>query len=263
MRPGCNRPSPMISVLIPTRNRPGHLRQALASLLRQTFPRFEAVVVDDGDGEGMGVVASLADPRLRAFPNPGRGQVEARQHALAQARGEAVLFLDDDDLLLDPAYLYRVWRVLSQEEALVYGEGVLDLGFWEIPFRPGEPGDWILRDNRILASGTALPLRLLRKLGGLDPSLGDYWDWDLWLRAYRAGFPFRYLKGRGIGIRVHGDNQSHGNRLEERRLFLERLCRKHGLPPLELKDHLLLALEAQAAKESLAPALCPPGIVPL
>ncbi|WP_105317569.1 glycosyltransferase family 2 protein [Thermus tenuipuniceus] len=233
----------MISVLIPTRSRPDSLRQALASLLRQTFTRFEAVVVDDGEGEGMEVVVGLADPRLRALPNPGRGQVEARMQALAQARGEVVLFLGDDDLLLDPAYLYRVWRILSREEALVYGEGVLDLGSWEIPFRPGEPGDWIQVDNRILASGTALPLRLVRELGGLDPEVGDYWDWDLWLRAYRKGVPFRYLKGRGVSIGVHGANQSHGNRRDERRFFLERFRQKHGLPPLQLKDHFVLALE--------------------
>ena len=189
----------MISVLIPTRGRPGFLREALESLRRQTFPRFEAVVVEDGEGEGLEVVAALGDPRLRGLWNRGRGQVEARQTGLAEARGEAVLFLDDDDLLLDPAYLYRVWRVLSREEAVVYGEGVLLLGLEEVPFAPGEVGAWLLRENRLLASGTALPKRTLLALGGLDGGMGDYWDWDLWLRAYKAGLPFRYLRGRGVG----------------------------------------------------------------
>ena len=65
----------MISVLIPTRGRPGFLREALESLRRQTFPRFEAVVVEDGEGEGLEVVAALGDPRLRGLWNRGRGQV--------------------------------------------------------------------------------------------------------------------------------------------------------------------------------------------
>ncbi|MGC8904641.1 glycosyltransferase family 2 protein [Thermus sp.] len=237
----------MISVLIPTKGRPHLLREALASLLRQTFPHFEALVVDDGDGEGLEAVASWEDPRFRAFPNPGRGQVEARQKALEMAQGEVVLFLDDDDLLLDPAYLYRVQRALDRKEAVVYGEGVLLLPGEEVPFRPGEVGEGLLKDNLLLASGTALRKKTLLDLGGLDPAMGDYWDWDLWLRAYRVGLPFRYLKGRNLGVRVHGTNQSYGARREERAFYLERLRAKHGLGPLVLKDHLSLALAALSA----------------
>jgi glycosyltransferase involved in cell wall biosynthesis len=231
----------MISVLIPTKDRPQLLLEALRSLRHQTFSWFEGVVVEDGAGEGLEVVRRLGDPRLRALPNPGQGQVAARQAALEASRGEIVLFLDDDDLLLDPAYLYRVWRVLSRQGGVAYGEGVLMWGLEEISFAPKEVGDWLLRDNRLLASGTALPKKALLDLGGLDPEMGDYWDWDLWLRAYRAGLPFRYLRGRNVGVRVHGENQSYGRRLGERALYLERLRAKHGLPPLELKDHLALA----------------------
>ncbi|WP_253719713.1 glycosyltransferase family 2 protein [Thermus scotoductus] len=79
----------MISVLIPTRSRPDPLRQALASLLRQTFTRFESVVVDDGEGEGLEVVASMADPRLRALPSPVMGGVKARMEAPDHTRGKA------------------------------------------------------------------------------------------------------------------------------------------------------------------------------
>ncbi|TBH17280.1 glycosyltransferase family 2 protein [Thermus thermamylovorans] len=234
----------MISVLIPTKGRPGMLREALRSLQGQTFSHWEAVVAEDGEGEGLEVVRALKDPRVRGLRNAGRGQVEARRTALEAAQGEAVLFLDDDDLLLDPAYLHRAWRALAQGAGVAYGEGVLLLADREIPFAPGEVGPWLLRDNRLLASGTALGKKALRELGGLDPAMGDYWDWDLWLRAYRAGLPFRYLKGRGVGVRVHGGNGSYGARREERARFLERLRAKHGLEPIPLKDHLQLALES-------------------
>ncbi len=233
----------MISLLIPTRGGRPSSGRPWPPWSARPFPGLEAVVVDDGAGEGLEVVASSGDPRFRAFPNPGRGQVEARQRALEVAQGEVVLFLDDDDLLLDPAYLHRVWRVLSREEAVVYGEGALLLPQEELPFRPGEVGGWLLRENRLLASGTALRKKTLLDLGGLDGEMGDYWDWDLWLRAYRAGLPFRYLRGRNLGIRVHGQNQSYGARREERAFFLKRLEAKHGLGPLVLKDHLSLARE--------------------
>jgi hypothetical protein len=72
--------------------------------------------------------------------------------------------------------------------------------------------------------------------------MGHYWDWDLWLRAYRAGLPFRYLPGPNVGVRVHGENQSYGANLEGRREDLEALMAKHGLAGIPLKDHLQLAL---------------------
>lgn len=232
----------MISVLIPTKGRPHLLREALASLLQQTFPHFEALVVDDGEGEGLEAVQALGEPRILGFRNEGKGQVEARLLALRRARGEVILFLDDDDLLLDPTYLYRVHRALDRREAVVYGEGVLLLPAEEVPFRPGEVGEGLLQDNLLLASGTALRKSTLLDLGGLDPEMGDYWDWDLWLRAYRAGLPFHYLRGRNLGVKVHGVNQSYGARREERAFYLERLRAKHGLGLLVLKDHLSLAL---------------------
>lgn len=142
--------------------------------------------------------------------------------------------------LLDPAYLQRVWRALAHREGVAYGEGVLLVGTETLSFAPGTVGPWLLRDNRILASGTALPRETLHGLGGLDPQMGDYWDWDLWLRAYRKGLPFYYLRGQNIGVRLHGGNQSYGQRWQERRFYLDRLRAKHGLPFIPLKDHLQL-----------------------
>ena len=156
-----------------------------------------------------------------------------------------ILFLDDDDLFLDPAYLHRAARALRRG-GLVYSGGVFLLPHEELPYEPGPIGEGLLRDNPILASGSGLLRKDLEDLGGLDPGMGHYWDWDLWLRAYRAGLPFRYLKGPNVGIRVHGGNQSYGAHLEGRRRDLEALRAKHGLGPLVLKDHLRLHRELRA-----------------
>ncbi|WP_117237810.1 glycosyltransferase family 2 protein [Thermus sediminis] len=235
---------PTLSVVLPTRNRPHLLRQALLSLLRQTYRRFEAVVAEDGEGEGLGVVEALKEPHIKGVWSGKRGQVGARLRALEVAQGDAVLFLDDDDLLLDPAYLYRVARALKGGEGVAYSGGLLLTPSEAIPYEPGPPGPWLLKDNRILASGTALPRKALQDLGGLDPQMGHYWDWDLWLRAFRAGLPFHYLPGPNVGVRVHGENQSYGANLESRRRDLSSLMAKHRLEGITLKDHLQLALTA-------------------
>ena len=83
-----------VSAIVPTYRRPNGLRHALASLRAQGHADWEAIVVDDGDGEGLEALRGWGDPRVVAFRNPGRGQVDARNWALEAARGEVVLWLD-------------------------------------------------------------------------------------------------------------------------------------------------------------------------
>jgi glycosyltransferase involved in cell wall biosynthesis len=95
---------PEVSVIIPTRNRASFLRQALESVLGQTFFRdegersFEILVVDDGSTDGTEeAVRSLKGPIRYARQEP-RGVSPARNRGLALSRGEFIAFLDSDDL---------------------------------------------------------------------------------------------------------------------------------------------------------------------
>jgi glycosyltransferase involved in cell wall biosynthesis/GT2 family glycosyltransferase len=92
-----------VSVIIPTYNRPRFLGEAVCSVLSQTEPSLEIIVVDDGSSETcrerIDCLRSL-DSRLSIFHFPqNRGTAAARNFGLSQARGDFVLFLDDDDLL--------------------------------------------------------------------------------------------------------------------------------------------------------------------
>jgi glycosyltransferase involved in cell wall biosynthesis len=91
---------PVVSVLIPTFNRPDYLRVTLASVLRQSFADFEVIVSDNASpSDPAKIVARFADPRLRYFRNPSNlgttGNVLA---AYAHARGKYIAILGDDDL---------------------------------------------------------------------------------------------------------------------------------------------------------------------
>ena len=92
---------PRVSVLIRTHARPAWLRQALASCAAQTYPDIEVVVVEDGAPTARAVVeefASRLDVRYQAT-GARVGRARAGNLALAQARGEWINFLDDDDVL--------------------------------------------------------------------------------------------------------------------------------------------------------------------
>jgi glycosyltransferase involved in cell wall biosynthesis len=90
---------PEISVVIPTRARPQLLRRAIRSVLRQTFQRFEVVVVLDGeDSVTEKVIEEFADPRITLLTlHQIAGGSQARNLGVRKARGRYIALLDDDD----------------------------------------------------------------------------------------------------------------------------------------------------------------------
>jgi glycosyltransferase involved in cell wall biosynthesis len=95
-------PVPDISVVIPTLRRPALLRRALDSVLAQTCGDFEVIVVVDGpDEDTLAALRAVHDPRLRVLVNPqSLTAAGARNRGVAEARGQWVAFLDDDDAWL-------------------------------------------------------------------------------------------------------------------------------------------------------------------
>lgn len=92
---------PFFSIVIPTYNRAGFLGVALRSVLEQQYHHWEVLVVDDGSTDNTAqVVADLADLRIHYLPQENRERGAARNHGLARAQGQYVVFLDSDDELL-------------------------------------------------------------------------------------------------------------------------------------------------------------------
>lgn len=95
-----SRPTPpVVSVVIPTRNRPALVARAVAGALAQTFTDLEVIVVIDGpDPATCEALAAIADPRLRTLRlETSVGGAEARNLGVREGRGEFIAFLDDDD----------------------------------------------------------------------------------------------------------------------------------------------------------------------
>lgn len=91
-------PSPIASVIVPTYNSRGAVLRCLEALLHQTVPSqvMEILVVDDGSTDGTEHAIRHRFPTVRLFVTPNRGAREARLFAIAHARGETVLFTDED-----------------------------------------------------------------------------------------------------------------------------------------------------------------------
>src|SRR5436309_9355229 len=92
--------TPMFSVIVPTFNRASLLRQALDSVLAQTFAEYELIVVDDGSTDDTANVVASYGSRVYFLQQANRGPGAARNLGAAGAKGEYLAFLDSDDLFL-------------------------------------------------------------------------------------------------------------------------------------------------------------------
>ncbi len=94
--------SPFFSVIIPTFNRAGIIRDAVESVLNQSFSDFEVIVVDDGSTDDTPEVLKIyaSEPRFRLLIQENARESAARNNGIRNARGEFMCFLDSDDLFL-------------------------------------------------------------------------------------------------------------------------------------------------------------------
>ncbi len=94
-----NNNGPLVSVLVPTFNRPVYLHQALGSILRQSYRNLQIIVVNDGGEDVSELVKSLNDDRLEFINRrENRGKAFSLNQALNQADGKYIAYLDDDDI---------------------------------------------------------------------------------------------------------------------------------------------------------------------
>jgi glycosyltransferase involved in cell wall biosynthesis len=179
-----------ISVVIPTYNR-GHLvGEAVASVLAQTVPLLEVIVVDDGSTDDTFDRLRPYMPQIIYCRQENQGVSAARNLGIREAHGEFIAFLDSDD----------VWHPRKLELQLqVFGEqpdlGLLGTGAMEWPVRsfPEIAEDprghltfvtWsqLAVRNRLGTSSVMIRSDLVRRVGGFDPVLKGPEDRDLWLR---------------------------------------------------------------------------------
>ena len=187
--------TPEVSVVISTVGRWDLLRTTLGGALGQREVEHEVIVVDDGSrDETQERLAELPDPRLRVVRSrSSTGPAAARNRGLAEARGEWVAFLDDDDLW-SPAKLRAQIDVATKQDAEFAYAGVIVLNeqgsVIEVEPAPhaDELPEQLLVKNAIPAASSNLLVRTeaLRRLGGFDEALFHLADWDLGLRLAYA-----------------------------------------------------------------------------
>jgi glycosyltransferase involved in cell wall biosynthesis len=182
---------PVVSVVIPTRNRPAWLKVAVESVLVQTMTDFEIVIALNGaTSETIEMAKRLAaDPRVKVIETGVLTVPGARNSGMAAAQGEWIAFLDDDDIWL-PRKLE-----MQLDAARAAGAGVVTCNYVQfndhgdilpsgLPPRPAglSFAEALLLGNYV-SGGSALIVKasIIRAMEGWDERISCC-DWDLWRR---------------------------------------------------------------------------------
>ena len=190
-----------ISVIVPTYNRARYIGECLASLLAQTVPALEILVIDDGSDDDTARIVNAFGPRVTYVRQENAGKARAVNHGLALARGDWIWIMDDDDVALPQANQHRLAALAKAPDAgFVYGPHHLGTDGTDGKVLRGRlvqppPVDaahffLTLMKSCFFHLGTTLVRREhYQSLNGLDPALHRGQDYDFQIRLARIARP--------------------------------------------------------------------------
>ena len=207
--------NPLVSVIVPTYNRASVLMEAVESVLAQTYPHLELLVVDDGSTDDtLERLQKIRDERLRVIRATHHGAAAARNKGLSEAKGELIGFCDSDDLWVPEKLAWQVNYLEEHREiGLVYGDVMSFRGedvetpsyFKERPPLQGGVFLELLQKNFIPNVSVLVRKNCLDQVGYFNEDLKTSEDYELWLRfcaRFQVGFVSRVL----VKVRRHAGN---------------------------------------------------------
>lgn len=245
-----------ISVIIPTHNRGESLCRSLDALAGQAYPSeaLEVIVVDDGSDEDVSFVTGMDYPyALRYIRQPNRGATEARNVGARQARGEVLVFLDDDIELVPNALASLVQILEAGQKRVALGDirplgpaggrpvlqGIAGEGSRRVSDDEGE--SYIVPFADCMTGVLAIRREDLFTLGMFqDPTTGRGWpnwdDVDFGYRAHLEGYELRRSRGARAYHRDHvlADLETRADRWRRAACAAVLLFHKHP----ELQSHI-------------------------
>lgn len=181
-------PGPLVSLLIVAYGAEPYLDETIRSVVNQTYPNWEAIVVDGDSPDGVADVAlrwQHRDSRVRFFHTPDEGVNGGRNFAARQSRGQFLMALDGDDRLA-PEYIDTCLSAFTRSENTVIKASLCQWQFFGAYFLPS-PLSYTGYEDLLMTNSIHVTTMVRRddyfSIGGFDenPSL-LLDDWDFWIR---------------------------------------------------------------------------------
>ncbi len=199
---------PLVSVLIPCYNAGRWIRETLDSVLEQTWPNIEIIVVNDGStDDSRSILESYLSRGVVVIDQPNRGQTAALNRCLSAARGEFIQYLDADDLLASDKIELQMDRLLDNPDCIAIAEWARFRDKQESAnFEPDEtwqnmnPVDWLVTNwedggGMMYPAMWLLPRSLVETIGPWGEELTLINDTDYFTRAVLASRQVLFCEG--------------------------------------------------------------------
>lgn len=235
---------PQVSVIIPCYNREKYIAATIESVLAQTWPNIELIVVDDGCTDGSRAILESYGKRLILLEHPGRinrGQSAAINLGLRHCRGEYVAILDSDDMFAPDKIQKQVSFLLENPQiGLVYSNGhaidengnILYEFYDKNHKETSDPSKVLMNCYFLLPNNSLVRKEVFELAGEFDEKLRTAQDHDMAIRiaeVSKLGYLGEYL----FFYRRHADSISHKNakkRWENGFKILEAACQRYPYP---------------------------------
>jgi glycosyltransferase involved in cell wall biosynthesis len=206
---------PLVSIITPTLNQGRFIEATLRSVMQQTYPRIEHIVVDGGSSDGTLDILRAHEHRyaLSWTSEPDEGMYDAINRGLARSTGEIVAYLNSDDV-------YTPWAVESVVEHLqrsradvVFGDAILTLEddvHPRLAFQPPFSARILRRTGTLVQPAVFWRRRVQERLGAFDRRLRYVADMEYWLRAQQH-FAFERVDEVLTLERHHPDAKTSAN----------------------------------------------------
>ena len=204
---------PKVSIITPSFNQGRFLEASIRSVLEQTYPNIEYIVVDGGSkDESLGIIEKYRDRLAWWVSEKDKGHADALNKGFSHATGDILAWLNSDDIYFPDAVAEAVAILADHPEVgMVYGDADLidNSGVTIGQFGAKQTGyRQMLRGSvHIPQASTFFRADLWQRVGPLDLSLFFSFDYDLWVRFAKVS-QLLYVPKRWAQFRIHDDGKT-------------------------------------------------------
>jgi glycosyltransferase involved in cell wall biosynthesis len=210
---------PLVTIILPLYNGESFIKETIASVLSQSYGNFELLVIDDGSTD-RGRELLPDDSRIRLFVRDNHGVAATRNFGIAQARGELLAFIDQDDEWLPEKLALQVRNLLENQET------DYNLTMMRYQLTGGISRPWWLKPEQVekeqvglLPSGLLARPRAFTRVGLFNEELVNASDMEWFLWAERLGVKREIIDQVLLLHKIHDHNRSHDQQTNKKELF--------------------------------------------